>query len=174
MTGGEWATTITAGLSFIGMLISVYFTRSTACKMADLQNKHAEFLEQSRQKHQLSLAAIDKRLEVHQTALRLAVDLGAQIVTSQGPGKPFREDKTVRELQIDGIEWLIDHHIYLGEEVGYKLLEAFTSADVKQVSAALDAIEQATGLPGLNQDWQPFWSAENRKTKSPTQRPDST
>ena len=115
-----------------------------------------------RQENRLQIAALDKRLEAYQEGFRQAVELGAQIMASRLPEEPHPEEKSVQELQHEGFEWLLNNNIYLGEEVGYKLLRAFRNTDVGHVRGALIAIEQAAGLPRLNDDWWPFSLDENR------------
>ena len=66
---------VAALLSFVGMIVNVVITvrsnRSTAREIANLQIKHTEYLEQAKQRHQLSLAALERRLEAHQQAYAL-------------------------------------------------------------------------------------------------------
>jgi len=63
---GVWVAAGAAILGLVGVIINVVCTvkggRKTAREIAELQSNNAKFLEQSRQKHQLSLAAIDRVL----------------------------------------------------------------------------------------------------------------
>ena len=72
---GVWVAAGAAVLSSIGMIFNVIITvtgnRSTSREIANLQSRHAESLEQAKQRHQLSLAALDRRLQVHQEAYAL-------------------------------------------------------------------------------------------------------
>ena len=73
-----------AVLSFIGVFVTVKGNRATSREIASLQNKHAEFLERSRQKHLSSLVAPEKRLEAYQQAYTRWLDLAHAVQTLDG------------------------------------------------------------------------------------------
>lgn len=100
-------------------------------------------MERYRQRNRLQLAAIDKRLETHQEAYRLVIELGVPT-----------EEKEHIKLWNDATLWLQSHYLYLDPKVGQHLVRALKNGgtDMQLLRAARNAIEQAAGLPNWNEN----------------------
>ena len=167
-----------AVLSFIGVLVTVKGNRATSREIASLQNKHAESLERSRQKHLSSLVAPEKRLEVHQQAYTRWLKLHH---TVKNPSDDSA-DKLLRMEAEDCWTWWSENCLYFNAEVEEELIEAAQNASLyshkgyrrkmtsdekaaiqKQIHRTPDIIRQAVGLPNLGEESGLPLSEEVRK-----------
>lgn len=82
-----------------------------------IKSQYALLLEASKARHQLRLAAIDKRLEAHQEALRLWRSMYSAVHTSE-------IGKAVMECQ----DWWTENCLYLEPEVRIAFSDAYTAA----------------------------------------------
>ena len=114
------------------------------------------FAELYRQRNRLQLAAVEKRLEIHQECYAWVLAIAAQISTLQDQGISLSEDEKFQKKKRDAIRWLQNHYLYLGREAGQKFVGALKSNDLEQFCAARDAIKREAGLPSLSEDWWPF------------------
>ena len=157
-----------AALSLIGALLTAKGNR----EIVRLQNKHAKSLELSRQKHLSSLVAPEKRLEAHQQAFVLWLDLA----------EASRKSDNSRILQTAEKcwQWWRDNCMYLDEEIDKELLQPARGATLlgrpyllrvpgekerirSQIQQSPDVIRQAVGLPNPGGESGLFASEEVRK-----------
>ena len=127
MTAAEvsaFAATVAAILSFVGVMINVFVTR----------------------KHQLSLAAIDRRLEVHQKAYALCAKLLNAI--EEYSDDPRFSDDVVDECRY----WWLENSLYLNKKPRKKFAHVCCNSDPKseQLIDVMDALENEMGLPSLS------------------------
>ena len=123
---GVWVAAGAAILSLIGVIINVVCTvkgnRKTANEILNLQNEHAKTLEESRQKHQSNLAAVEVRLQVHQQAFTRLLGLLKQ-----------RDPEVLRSHARECEIWWTENCLYLSEEAS-KAYRALCSSFPHQVS----------------------------------------
>ena len=159
---GVWVAAGAAILGLVGVIVNVICTvkgnRKTAREIVNLQNQHADALERSRQKHELNLAALEKRLEAHQQAFTLLWKFFA-------PNSPEALSSHARECEI----WWVENCLYLNEEAS-RAFRAVCSGFVRSVSYnsegemllsgstwslfvdAFENIQKVPGLPSLNSE----------------------
>ena len=154
-----------AMLSFLGVIANVFVTvrgnRSTAHEIANLQNKHAEHLEQARQRHQLQVAALDRRLAVHQEAYTLWWGL-TTVAHDQDDAK---RASYVRKCE----DWWAKNCLYLTPDARIAFRRSYFAArdhkdckdardsdlvrrNWKTILAASDAIVEGAELPSWGED----------------------
>ena len=157
------------------MIVTVTGNRSTARKIEEYRSERAEQLENIAQRNRLQLAALDKRLEAYQEAYRWTIEIGTRIYNLQKGNTPPSGDQQLRTKRLSATNWLQSHYLYLGAEIGGKLLDTFKGKDVKQFDTALTALEKAAGLPSLSEDWQHFELGGNLDQEAATAaKPEAT
>ena len=123
---GEWVAAGAAILSLIGVIINVVCTlkgnRKTAREILNLQNEHTRTLEESRQKHQSSLAAVEMRLQIHQQAFTRLLKL-----------LKLRDPEALHSHAKECDVWWTENCLYLSEEAS-KAFRALCSSFPRQVS----------------------------------------
>ena len=92
--------------------------------LENIAQQNRLFLEQSRQRHQLSLAVIDKRLEVNQAAYALFVKLWISIKVE---GK-----EKVSDMKEECFEWWAKNCLYLSQRVRHEFAEVCLFTEVLQ------------------------------------------
>ena len=105
-------------------------------------------LEQTKQQHELSLAAIDKRLKIHQKAFSLSAGLflGLKLSEDQRYGL---EIPTPEEC----FAWWITNCLYLSGESRRAFIEMCFSKDEDKIFDASQTIMQEVGSLGIT-DWR--------------------
>ena len=86
-------------------------------QLEGLRHQNALILEQGRQRHQLQLAALDKRLEIHQQAFTLWVELKFSV---------YKDN--IHEVVYKCQEWWEHNCLYLDKKVSDAFLAAYRSA----------------------------------------------
>ena len=132
---GAWITLGAGVLSFIGGIFGNFIAESY------------------RQKNRLRLAAIDRRLEVHQKAYALCAELCEAIEEYQDP---VRVSDAVYRCR----DWWPDNCLYLNSETRQAFASVCCNPDPKseQVINVMNALEREMGFPSSSSAW--------RKTKS--------
>jgi hypothetical protein len=138
-----------------------------AKQLQSLQHSHEKLLEKSRQSHQLSLAAIDKRLEKHQEAFTLTWDL-MKI--------SLRKDQQQYATHAEKMRaWRKQNNLYLSKnlvELMYRVIDSatidFDKGDISETSTQLinkmiNGLLAALELAGIAQQLERY-DAEGKIT----------
>lgn len=125
-------------LSLIGTIVNVAVT--VRCNRS---------LEMSRQRHQLSLAAIDKRLEVHQKAYALCAELCEVVEESQN-------EPEVSDAVYKCRYWWAENCLYLNKETRQKFVSVCCNFDPKSedIVDVMGALEREMGFPSSSSAWR--------------------
>ena len=159
-----WWPTVTAGIAAImsltGVIVTVKGNRSTAREIEKLRSQGAERLENISYKNRLRMAALEKRLDVHQKAYTKCYALNSACM--------YSKDGELITPYIDECQrLLVQYRLYLEENVAEEIssmlvaavlgIHAETSADHVKVpwDKVRGAILKAMGLPSIagEGDW---------------------
>jgi hypothetical protein len=128
--------------------------------LEEIKQQYSLLLEQTSQRHQLRMAALDRRLEAHQTAYTLWWELR---------GAVHHEEK-LNKLVIECQDWWVKNCLYLDAEVRQSFRAAYFAASThkdflrssfdsntvrenwKTITDTGDAIVKAVALPRLGED----------------------
>lgn len=159
-----WWPTVTAGIaavvSLIGVAVTVKGNRSTAHEIEKLRSQGAEHLENISHKNRLRMAALEKRLDVHQKAYTMCHGLNSVCMYSKDSAliTPY-----INECQ----RLVVQNRLYLEANVAEEItsmlagvvlgIHGETMDHVKaQWDKVREAILKAMGLPSIagEGDWR--------------------
>jgi hypothetical protein len=123
--------------------------QENAQKLAEIQHQNAVLIEQLKSRHQLRLAAIDKRLQVHQEAFELWRLLIAKIHSDD-----------IRSAVQECVEWWEKNCLYLEESARNAFSRAMWSANDHKMLLDLPFRDSAT-VESVQKNWANIMDAGN-------------